>query len=378
MARGHLIDGNEACADVAYRLNEVCAIYPITPSSPMAELADEWSAQGRPNLWGTGAAGHPDAERGGAAGTVHGALQGGALTTTFTASQGLLLMIPNMYKIAGELTPASSTWRPAPSRPTRSPSSATTRTSWRAGAPGSPCWRPARCRRRTTWRSSRRRRRSRAASRSCTSSTASAPRTRSTGSSRLTDDDLRALVDEDAVLAHRAGRSTPTGRSSAARRRTPTSTSRRARPSTLLRGGAGDRRRRAGPLRRSGPAALPAVDYFGAPEAERVVVLMGSGGETPGDGRAPGRQRGEKVGVSRCGSSGRSPRRTCSRRCRRPSAPSPCSTGRRSPEPSASRSTSTWSAALGQRRRRGSGGGAGRASSAAGTASRRRSSRRRW
>ena len=99
------VDGNEAAASVAHRVSEVIAIYPITPSSPMGELGDEWSAHGRPNLWGA----VPDVvemqSEGGAAGAVHGALQAGALATTFTASQGLLLMIPNMYKIAGELTP---------------------------------------------------------------------------------------------------------------------------------------------------------------------------------------------------------------------------------------------------------------------------------
>ncbi len=100
------IDGNEAAASVAYRLNEVCCIYPITPSSPMAELADEWSTRGRPNVWGTVPAVVEMQSEGGAAGALHGALQSGALATTFTASQGLLLMIPNMYKIAGELTPA--------------------------------------------------------------------------------------------------------------------------------------------------------------------------------------------------------------------------------------------------------------------------------
>src|SRR5690242_16837711 len=100
------IDGNEAAAMVAYRLNEVCCIYPITPSSPMAELADEWSSQHRPNIWGGVPAVVEMQSEGGAAGALHGALQGGALATTFTASQGLLLMIPNMYKIAGELTPA--------------------------------------------------------------------------------------------------------------------------------------------------------------------------------------------------------------------------------------------------------------------------------
>jgi pyruvate-ferredoxin/flavodoxin oxidoreductase len=99
------IDGNEAVAAVAHRINEVIAIYPITPSSPMGEWADAWSSEGRPNIWGTVPAVVEMQSEGGAAGAVHGALQAGSLTTTFTASQGLLLMIPNMYKIAGELTP---------------------------------------------------------------------------------------------------------------------------------------------------------------------------------------------------------------------------------------------------------------------------------
>ena len=100
------VDGNEAAVSVAYRLNEVCCIYPITPSSPMAELADKWSSEQRPNLWGTVPTVVEMQSEGGAAGALHGALQSGALATTFTASQGLLLMIPNMYKIAGELTSA--------------------------------------------------------------------------------------------------------------------------------------------------------------------------------------------------------------------------------------------------------------------------------
>jgi pyruvate-ferredoxin/flavodoxin oxidoreductase len=98
------VDGNEAAASVAHRSNEVIAIYPITPSSAMGELSDEWSARGRRNLWGSVPQVVEMQSEGGAAGAVHGALQAGALTTTFTASQGLLLMIPNMYKIAGELT----------------------------------------------------------------------------------------------------------------------------------------------------------------------------------------------------------------------------------------------------------------------------------
>ena len=100
------IDGNEAAAYIAYRVNEVCAIYPITPSSSMAELADEWASKGIKNIWGNIPVVMEMQSEGGAAGTVHGALQTGSLTTTFTASQGLMLMLPNMYKIAGELTPA--------------------------------------------------------------------------------------------------------------------------------------------------------------------------------------------------------------------------------------------------------------------------------
>ena len=106
MTETRTLDGNEAVARVAYAVSEICSIYPITPSSTMAELADVWAASGKPNIWG-----HvPDIiemqSEGGAAGTAHGALQTGALTTTFTASQGLMLMLPNMYKIAGELTSA--------------------------------------------------------------------------------------------------------------------------------------------------------------------------------------------------------------------------------------------------------------------------------
>lgn len=99
------IDGNQAAASVAHKLNEVIAIYPITPSSAMGEWADEWSSRGQVNLWGTVPEVIEMQSEAGAAGTIHGALQAGTLATTFTASQGLLLMLPNMYKIAGELTP---------------------------------------------------------------------------------------------------------------------------------------------------------------------------------------------------------------------------------------------------------------------------------
>jgi pyruvate-ferredoxin/flavodoxin oxidoreductase len=100
------VDGNEATSHIAHKVSEVIAIYPITPSSTMGEYSDQWSALKRPNIWGTVPLVIEMQSEGGAAGAVHGALQTGSLTTTFTASQGLLLMIPNMYKIAGELTSA--------------------------------------------------------------------------------------------------------------------------------------------------------------------------------------------------------------------------------------------------------------------------------
>ncbi len=100
------LDGNEAAARVAYAVSEVISIFPITPASPMAEYCDDWAAAGRPNLWGTIPGVVEMQSESGAAGAMHGALQKGAFATTFTASQGLLLMIPNMFKIAGELTPA--------------------------------------------------------------------------------------------------------------------------------------------------------------------------------------------------------------------------------------------------------------------------------
>lgn len=105
MAKTMTIDGNTAAAHVAYAFSDVAAIYPITPSSPMAEVADEWAANGRTNLFGQKVKIAEMQSEAGAAGAVHGSLKAGALTTTFTASQGLLLMIPNMFKISGELLP---------------------------------------------------------------------------------------------------------------------------------------------------------------------------------------------------------------------------------------------------------------------------------
>ena len=100
-----IMDGNEAAVYIAYKTSEVCAIYPITPSSTMGEWADEWSSDNKENIFGEVPRIIEMQSEAGAAGTIHGALQGGALASTFTCSQGLLLMIPNMYKIAGEMTP---------------------------------------------------------------------------------------------------------------------------------------------------------------------------------------------------------------------------------------------------------------------------------
>src|SRR4029077_17973345 len=104
-AKFKTLDGNEAAAYVAFRVNEAMAIYPITPSSPIAEWCDQWASEGKKNIWGTTPAIVEMQSEGGAVGAVHGALQTGSLSTTFTASQGLLLMIPNMFKFAGELLP---------------------------------------------------------------------------------------------------------------------------------------------------------------------------------------------------------------------------------------------------------------------------------
>lgn len=133
-------DGNQAAAHISYMFSEVAAIYPITPSSTMAEYVDEWAAAGRKNIFGETVLVQEMQSEGGAAGAVHGSLQAGALTTTYTASQGLLLMIPNMYKIAGEFCLAYSMYRHVPSLRTRFLSSATTKTSCRHARQDSPCW----------------------------------------------------------------------------------------------------------------------------------------------------------------------------------------------------------------------------------------------
>ncbi len=275
------MDGNEATADVAYRLNEVIAIYPITPSSPMGELADDWAAHKRPNLWGQVPTVVEMQAEGGAAGALHGALQGGALATTFTASQGLLLMIPNLYKIAGELTP------------TCIHVAARTVASHALSIFGDHSDVMA-CRQ-TGF------------AMLCSSSVQEAHDfallgTAASLASRvpflhffdgfrtsheiskiatLADDDLRALIDEDAIRAHRERALNP---------EKPVVRGTAHNPDTFFQA-----REACNPFYERCPHALATLmdrfaqqtgrryrlfDYFGDPEAERVIVLMGSGAQT--------------------------------------------------------------------------------------------------
>jgi len=294
------LDGNEAAASVAHRTSEVIAIYPITPSSTMGEFADEWAAQGRANIWGTVPVVTEMQSEGGAAGAVHGALQAGALTTTFTASQGLLLMIPNMYKIAGELTPfcmhvsARTLATHALSIfGDHSDVMACRQTGFALLASGSV---------------------QEAHDLACIAHAATLRarvpflhffdgfRTSHEVAKieELTDDDLRAMLDDDLVSAHRRRALTPD------------------RP--VIRGTAQNpdaffQAREAGNrFYYDCPAlvqetmdrfaaltgrAYRLFDYYGDPAAERVIVIMGSGAETTHETVDWLRARGEKVGVLR-------------------------------------------------------------------------------
>ncbi len=294
------IDGNEATASVAHRLSEVIAIYPITPSSAMGEFSDEWSAKGKKNLWGTVPTVIEMQSEGGAAGAVHGALQTGALTTTFTASQGLLLMIPNMYKIAGELT--STVFHVAARAIAAHALSiygdhqdvmACRQTGWAMLSSGSV-----------------QEAHDFAAIAQMATLKARVPflhffdgfRTSHevTKITQLTDDDLRALIDEDLIRAHRARALSP--------------------EHPVLRGTAQNpdvyfqMRETVNPFYAVTPDLTQDAmdkfaqvtgrqyhlfDYVGHPQAERVVVLMGSGGETAEETVNYLAAKGEKVGAIR-------------------------------------------------------------------------------
>ncbi|GIV64678.1 MAG: pyruvate-flavodoxin oxidoreductase [Bellilinea sp.] len=292
------VDANEAVAYVAYRLNEVIAIYPITPSSGMGELADAWSAAKIPNIWGTVPLVVEMQSEGGAAGAVHGALQTGSLTTTFTASQGLLLMIPNMYKIAGELTPAvfHVSARTVATHALsifgdHSDVMAARQTGWALLASRSP----------------------QEAHDMALIAQAASLRSRIpflhffdgfrtshevNKIEYLSEDDLRAMIDMEAVRQHRARALSP--------------------DHPVLRGTAMNpdvffqAREAINPFYNACPAivqeamdqfaqltgrAYHLFDYAGAPDAERVLILMGSGAETAEETALYLQQQGEKVGV---------------------------------------------------------------------------------
>ena len=292
------IDGNEAAAYVAHKINEVCAIYPITPSSNMGEWADEYSARGQRNIWGTIPTVIEMQSEGGASGAVHGALQTGALTTTFTASQGLLLMIPNMFKIAGELTSVvfHVSARTVATHALsifgdHSDVMATRSTGWGLWASGSIqevmdfalITQAATLESRVPivhffdgFRTSHEVQKI----------------------EQLTMDDMRAMIDDDLVRAHRARALCPD------------------RP--VLRGSAQNpdvffqARETVNPFYEAAPGTFQKAmdkfaqvvgrqyhlfDYFGAPEAERVIVLMGSGAEAAHECVDYLVEKGEKVGL---------------------------------------------------------------------------------
>jgi pyruvate-ferredoxin/flavodoxin oxidoreductase len=292
------IDGNEAAALIAHKLNEVIAIYPITPSSAMGELADQWSSEGKTNLWGTVPLVVEMQSEGGAAGAVHGALQTGSLTTTFTASQGLLLMVPNMYKIAGELTPTvfhvaarSLATHALSIFGDHSDVMGVRATGWAMLASNSV----------------------QEVMDFALIAQAASLRTRLPfvhffdgfrtshevmKIEALADDDLRAMIDEQLVRAHRARALSPDR---------PTIRGTAQNPDVFFQA-----REAANAYYLACPGLVQAAmdqfaaltgrryhlfDYSGAPDAERVIVLMGSGAETAQETAAHLCAAGEKVGV---------------------------------------------------------------------------------
>ena len=313
------IDGNEAAAYAAYHTSEVIAIYPITPSSPMGEFADEWAAKGQGNLWGLAPTVVEMQSEGGAAGALHGAIQAGALGTTFTASQGLLLMIPNMYKIAGELTPtvihvaARTVAAHALSIfGDHSDVMACRQTGFAMLASNSV-----------------QEAMDHALIAHAATLEARIPflhffdgfRTSHEVAKieQLSTHDMRAMIDEELVRAHRMRALSPD------------------RP--VLRGSAQNpdvffqARESINPYYLECPAMVQKAmdrfaaivgrrynlfDYVGAPDAERVIVMMGSGAEAAEETVEYLNGQGDKVGFSKSGCTGRSPWGTSSRRCRRP------------------------------------------------------------
>ncbi|CAA7627981.1 putative 2-oxoacid-flavodoxin fused oxidoreductase:conserved protein; 4Fe-4S cluster binding protein [Candidatus Terasakiella magnetica] len=292
------VDGNEACASVAYRVSEVAAIYPITPSSTMGELADQWASEGQKNIWGVIPEVAEMQHEGGAAGAVHGALQAGSLATTFTASQGLLLMVPNMYKIAGELTAFCM--------------HVTARTVATHGLSIFGDHSDVMACRQTGFAmlasSSGQEAHDMAAIAHATTLKARVPflhffdgfRTSHevTKIEELTDDDLRGLIDADAVAGHRARALSPDH---------PTLRGTAQNPDTFFQmqearnpwydACSGLVQQEMDRFAALTGRAYRLFDYFGHPEAERVVIIMGSGCETVHETVEALVARGEKVGV---------------------------------------------------------------------------------
>ena len=292
------IDGNEAAASVAHRVNEVIAIYPITPSSPMGEFSDAWSSDGRKNIWGTVPSVYEMQSEGGAAGAVHGALQSGALTTTFTSSQGLLLMIPNMFKIAGELTPTVFHVA-ARALAAHALSIFGDHADVMAARPAG--WA-------MLCASSVQETHDFAAIATAATLEARVPFIHFFDGFRtshevmkincLGDDDLRALIDEKAVAAHRARGLSPEN---------PVIRGTAQNPDVYFQG-----REAGNPYYDATPETVQRVmdrfaavvgrryklfDYVGAADAERVLVVMGSGAETAEETVEDLSAKGEKVGV---------------------------------------------------------------------------------
>jgi pyruvate-ferredoxin/flavodoxin oxidoreductase len=292
------IDGNEAASQVAYRCNEVIAIYPITPSSPMGELCDELAGKRLPNIWGT----VPDVielqSEGGASGAVHGALQAGALSTTFTSSQGLLLMIPNMFKIAGELT---STVFHIAARSVACQGLSIFGDHSDVMAARSTGWG-------MLFSNNVQEVTDFALISQAVTLESRIPFLHAFDGFRtshevlkiesLSDDDIRAMLDDDLIAAHRSRALTPD------------------RP--VLRGTAQNpdvyfqARETVNPFYEKTPAIVEAVlrrfekqvgrayqlfDYVGAPDAERVIVMMGSGADTAGETVKAATAKGEKIGL---------------------------------------------------------------------------------
>jgi len=293
-----MTDANEATAYVAYRLNEVIAIYPITPSSTMGEFADQWAAERVPNIWGTIPTVVEMQSEGGAAGAVHGALQTGALATTFTASQGLLLMIPNMYKIAGELTPAvfhvsarSLAAQALSIFGDHQDVMAVRQTGWGLIASNS----------------------AQEAQDTAAIATAATLRSRIpfvhffdgfrtshevNKIERLSDDDLRTLINEDMIIAHRKRALTPDAPVIRGTSQNPDvyfqareTVNRYYDESVRI---VEEEMERFADLT---GREYKIMEYHGAPDADRVIVIMGSGAETSAEVAKYLNAHGEKVGV---------------------------------------------------------------------------------